>query len=83
MEIGSISSLSLATVLQRNSFESQIVGHSIAQVKQTLNSLTVSSPIALQNKVINVSLGGKVDASRLIVETNRQNGIGRNIDITV
>ena len=83
MEIGSISSLSLSTVLQRNSFESQVVGHAIAQMKQTLNSLTVSSPIALQNKVINVSLGGKVEASRLIVETNRQNGIGRNIDITV
>ena len=83
MEIGDISSSSLATVLQRNALESQVVGQAIAQMKQILNSLTGSSPIALQNKVINVSLGGKVEPSRLIVETNRQNGIGRNIDITV
>ncbi len=83
MEIGDISGSSLATVLQRNAFESQAVGQAIAQMKQTLNSFTVSSPIALQNKVFNVSLGGRIEASRLIVETNMQNGIGRNIDITV
>ena len=83
MEIGDISSSTLTSVLQKNALESQVVGQAIAQMKQTLISLPVSSPIALQNSVVNVSLGGKVETPRLIVETNRQNGIGQNIDIIV